>query len=132
MAQLTQSVGTGSGGVGTSKVYITVEMFGDSMQSTLVHLPPIMSNANSPCAIETKNLSSGNNTITVPSTSGGFVFYPPDGNTATLTFKGITSGDTGISWGLEGTQVITFDASPDASIIINASATVTGCRFVWF
>jgi len=49
---------------------------------------------------EIRNLTSGNNTITVPtggsSVATGCLIIPPSGNTNTVTLKGV-NGDTGIS-----------------------------------
>lgn len=89
-------------------------------------------NANSPGANELKTLSSGDNTITVP--TGGSVptavtIIPPSGNTNLMKIKG-NSGDTGVSIHKTDPTTIALDSSV-VSFILNASANIVGVRFIW-
>ena len=58
---------------------------------------------------ELKNLSSGFNTVTLPTgkTVSGVDIYKPSGNTTTITLKGVT-GDTGIPLHLTKADRISF------------------------
>lgn len=90
------------------------------------------SNSASPGDIDILTLSSGFNTITLPtggSTVRGATIIPPAGNAQTLTLKGVT-GDTGIPMHLTDPSSITF-ASGATSFGITAGGTVTGLRIVW-
>ena len=66
-------------------------------------------------------LASGANTITVPTGATGVIVIPPVANTVALTLKGI-AGDTGIPLSLTQPSVLTFPASPPASIVVNAAS----------
>lgn len=89
-------------------------------------------NNNSVGGSDVQNLSSGNNTITVP--TGGTVacsvtIIPPPGNAVQITLKGI-AGDTGIA--LHLTQTLTLSlASSVTSFVLNAASAVTGLRLIW-
>lgn len=88
------------------------------------------SNATAPGDIDSINLSSGANTVTIPSTAKGATIVPPAGNTQTLTLKGI-SGDTGIALSKTDPTSISFDTTPPASFILTAGGTINGLRVVW-
>lgn len=76
------------------------------------------------------NLSSGANTITIPSNTTMVIIIMPDGNNQTCTLKGI-SGDTGIALNLEGVNILTLsEASPPSTIILAAGGTITGVKVV--
>lgn len=89
-------------------------------------------NTDSPAMVELKTLSSGANTITVP-TSGtvptAVTIVPPTDNTTAITFKGVT-GDTGVR--LHDTDPTTIALhSGVASFCLTAGASITGVRLYW-
>lgn len=89
-------------------------------------------NAASAGSIEIKTLSSGANTITIP--TGGtvptaVVIVPPAGNVVTLTLKGVT-GDTGVPLHLTDPTTIAFP-SASTTFVLTTNATLTGIRFYW-
>lgn len=89
-------------------------------------------NAAAPGQIEVKTLSSGANTITVPTggtTPTAVTIVPPSGNTQTIVIKGIT-GDTGV--GMHLTDPFTLSlAAATATFVITAGGTITGMKFYW-
>lgn len=85
-------------------------------------------NATAPGVIEKKDLSTGNNAITVPTGSKGVVIKPPTGNTQALVLKGI-NGDTGIAIAKVDPTSLGLDSV--SSFVINAAGSVTGVVFVW-
>ena len=90
------------------------------------------SNAASPGQIQLITLSSGFNTITLPtggSTVVSCTILPPVGNTQTLTLKGVT-GDTGVALHLTDPTTVAF-ASSVTTFGITAGGTVTGMRLYY-
>lgn len=90
------------------------------------------SNATSPGSITLHSLSTGANTITVPtggSTPTAATIMPPAGNTQTLTLKGIT-GDTGIALHLTDPTTIAL-ASSVTTFCLTAGASIVGLRIYW-
>lgn len=90
-------------------------------------------NAASPGMNEIKDLSLGNNTITVP-TGGSSVptavtIVPPEDNEVVLTLKGI-NGDTGIAIHLTDPLTLSL-ADSVTSFVLNAADAVEGVRFYW-
>lgn len=89
-------------------------------------------NTAAPNSIEIKTLSSGANTITVP-TGGATVtactIVPPAGNTTNLTLKGVT-GDTGVQLHDTDPSSISLDAAT-TSFCLTAAGTITGVRLYW-
>ena len=87
----------------------------------------------SPGSVTVQTLSSGANTITLPSTTGVTVvsvtIKPPTGNTTSITVKGI-SGDTGIRLHNTDPSTLTFDSSV-TSFVLTAGASIVGVRFYW-
>lgn len=88
-------------------------------------------NTNSPASVTLHALSSGANTITVP--TGGTVptacvIVPPSGSTVALTLKGI-SGDTGILIHKTDPTTIALDSSV-TTFVINAASSVN-IRIFW-
>jgi hypothetical protein len=92
----------------------------------------ITQNINSPGTTEVLDLTTGNNTITIPSpgTSAciGVLVIPPSGSTVVLTLKGV-NGDTGFVIHPKNPSYIGV-GSEVSSIVINASGAVT-CRFIF-
>jgi hypothetical protein len=90
------------------------------------------SNAASPGSVEIKTLSSGFNTITLPTggtTVNACTIVPPTGNTVTLTLKGLT-GDTGVPLHLTDPSTITF-AVATTTFGLTTGAALTGIRLYW-
>lgn len=89
-------------------------------------------NAASPASVEIKTLSSGANTITVPtggSTVVACTIVPPTGNTQTMILKGVT-GDTGVGLHLTDQTAIAL-AAGTVNFVITAGGTITGLRLYW-
>lgn len=90
-------------------------------------------NAASPAAITVQALSSGANTITVPSSTGvtpvAVTIVPPVGNTQSLTLKGV-SGDTGIALHLTDPSTIALAPSV-TTFVLTAGAAIQGVRLFW-
>lgn len=89
-------------------------------------------NTSSPAVVELKTLSSGANTITVP-TAGmvptAVTIVPPTDNETSITLKGVT-GDTGVR--LHDTDPTTIALnSAVASFCLTAGASITGVRLYW-
>lgn len=88
-------------------------------------------NAASPGGIQSYNLASGNNTITLPATPVSATIIPPTDNTETITLKGI-SGDTGLKLSPTDPTVLAFDPNNlPASFLLVAGDTITGLRIIW-
>lgn len=107
-----------------------IQFAGDITAS--ISLAPV-SNTLAPGDIDILSLTTGANTITLPtggSTPKGAVIIPPPGNTQALTLKGV-AGDTGILLHKTEPAIITFDNPPPANFVINAAAVVNGLRIVW-
>lgn len=92
-----------------------------------------VSNTQAPGAISILSLSTGANTITLPtggSTPIGAVIIPVVGNTQSLTLKGV-SGDTGIALHKTNPTIITFDNPAPANFVLTAGGVINGLRIVW-
>lgn len=90
------------------------------------------SNTDSPASIEIKTLSSGNNTITVPtggSTVRACTIEPPTGNTVAMILKG-ANGDTGVALHDTDPTSIAIDGAV-TTFVINVDGTLTGLRLLW-
>lgn len=90
------------------------------------------SNASSPGSIDIVTLSSGANTITVPtggSTVTAVTIVPPAANAVAITLKGV-SGDTGIRIHNTDPTTVAIDSSV-STFVLNAASTVTGLRLYW-
>lgn len=89
-------------------------------------------NAASPGSVEIKSLSSGANTITVP-TGGATVvactIVPPTANTTSITVKGVT-GDTGVRIHNTDPTSLSIDSSV-TSFVLTAGGAITGVRLFW-
>jgi len=89
-------------------------------------------NTDSPGQVQVVTLSSGANTITVPSggtTPVAVTIVKPSGNTTSITFKGV-SGDTGVRLHNTDPDSISLDSSV-ASFVLTAGASIEGVRLVW-
>ncbi len=81
----------------TTSIRTVKVVFSEDVEATIN--PDPTTNTASPGSVDIVDLSSGANTITVP-TGGGSIptactIIPPTGNTISITLKGVT-GDTGI------------------------------------
>lgn len=74
------------------------------------------------------NLSSGANTITVPTGAVAVTIIPPDNNSQTITLKGVT-GDTGIALAL--TAPCSLSLSSVGTFVLTAGGTITGVRLIY-
>lgn len=93
----------------------------------------VIQNSAAPGDVDIMTLSSGSNTITLPTggtTIKAATIVPPDANTATLTIKGVT-GDTGVAISKTEPTTIAFDSPPPTNFVITTSAIVTGLRIIW-
>lgn len=93
----------------------------------------IATNLASPGKLDVVTLSSGANTITVPTggtTPVAVTIIPPSGNTQTLTLKGI-SGDTGIALHLTQPCSISL-ANSVTTFVLTAGGTITGLQLIWY
>lgn len=90
------------------------------------------SNSSSPGQLQIVALSSGNNTITLPTSSttvASVTILPPTGNSVALILKGI-AGDTGINLHPTDPTTIAFPNSGVTSFVINAGSAVN-IRLTW-
>lgn len=87
------------------------------------------SNAASPAQQTYTNLSSGANTITVPTGATACTIIPPAGNTTSITLKGVT-GDTGFRLhNTDPTSLALYSTVTD--FCLTAAAGINGVRLVW-
>lgn len=86
--------------------------------------PLVVSNTAAPVdAVSTLVLSSGNNTITVPTGAIAALLIPPIANAVALILKGV-NGDTGVSLGLTTPTLISL-AAAQTTFVVNAGSNVT-------
>lgn len=78
--------------------------------------------------VQTVSLSSGDNTITVPTGTSFILFTPPVANTQVILVKG-AAGDTGVQVSKVLPTVLTWDAT--GALILNASGSITGCEITF-
>jgi len=77
-------------------------------------------------------LSSGNNTVTVPTGASLVLLVPPTGNTTQVILKGV-NGDTGISVSRATPFFFLLDTtSPPSSFVLNAAGSISGYTVVFF
>ena len=90
------------------------------------------SNAASPASVEIKTLTSGANTITLPtggSTVVSCTIVPPTSNTVSITVKGV-SGDTGFRLHNTDPTTVTFHSTV-TTFVITTGDVITGLRLYW-
>lgn len=113
----------------TSTRTVTVGFSGDVV-STLPF--SAATNAASPGAMDLLSLTSGDNSISVPtggSTPVAVTIIPPSGNTTAIILKG-DSGDTGVRLHNTDPSSIALHVS-QTTIVINVAADLAGIRLVW-
>lgn len=90
-------------------------------------------NATSLGETEILDLAGGDNTITVPTSTGstlaGVTIVPPSGNTEALILKGV-GGDTGIALHKTDPTSLGLDSGV-TSFVLNAAGAVDGLRLFW-
>lgn len=89
-------------------------------------------NENSPGQVEIKQLASGTNTITPPSsscTTKACTIIPPAANATVITLKGV-AGDTGVALHTTDPTIIALN-SPTNTFVLSAAGTINGVRLVW-
>lgn len=89
-----------------------------------------ITNAASPGGSQQIALSSGANTITVPTGAIGFVYVPPSSSGVSKTLKGV-SGDTGLPMATAIPTPYDWEgaASPPATFVITAASSETGTMY---
>lgn len=86
-------------------------------------------NASSPAQQTYTNLSSGANTITVPTGATACTIIPPAGNTTSITLKGV-SGDTGFRLHNTDPTTVALDSSV-TTFVLTAAAGINGVILAW-
>jgi hypothetical protein len=74
------------------------------------------------------NLTTGANTITVPTGAIAATILPPSGNTVAITLKGVT-GDTGIA--LHKTDPTSLALNSVSTFCLTAGGAITGVRLIY-
>lgn len=109
---------------------VTIVFTGDV---SATHILSAGTNTDAAASLEIMTLSSGANTITVP-TGGDTVptsvtIVPPEANDSSITFKGI-SGDTGVRIHNTDPTTVALDDSV-TSFVLTAGASINGVRLYW-
>lgn len=87
------------------------------------------SNSTSPAQQTYTNLSSGNNSVTVPTGATSVTIVPPAGNTTSITLKGV-NGDTGFR--IHNTDPTSLALhSTTTTFVISAGSSITGVKLIW-
>lgn len=89
-------------------------------------------NTTSPGQIEVKQLVSGTNTITPPTsavTARACTILPPASNTLAITLKGI-GGDTGVALHPTDPTTIALN-STTGTFVLSVTTTINGTRLIW-
>jgi len=77
--------------------------------------------------IDLANLSSGANTITIPTSAKAVTIIPPSGNTVLMTLKGV-AGDTGVQLHLTDPSSIALTST---TFVLNAASALIGLRLIY-
>ena len=91
---------------------------------SFVIAPPVISSEASVSEVRTLALSTGNNTVSIPTGASAVIITPPLSNTKTLTFKGVT-GDTGLRISRTHPTLIALETlTPDipTTFVLNAQS----------
>ena len=109
---------------------VTINLTGDVIADKIFSAAQ---NAVSPGSITIHSLALGDNTITVPASTGITVkaatIIPPSGNLLALILKGI-GADTGIPISKADPTSIAFETAP-TNFVLNAGGVINGLRIVW-
>lgn len=111
----------------TSNRVIGISFSGDIDAPNLAY--KAAENTSAPGRIDRTDLSSGANTITVPTGFKAVTIIPPAGNTTLITLKGVT-GDTGVPLHLTDPSSIGLD-STESTFVLTAAGSITGVRLIW-
>lgn len=106
--------GTGSGGIGRSAIDLTLRGLFET-EARMASF--VLENANSPLSVDEVVLAAAETEITVPTNAGGLVIVPAATNTEGIGIMGAT-GETGIQLGTIIPAVLSFKATPPASIFL--------------
>ena len=83
----------------------------------------------SPLKVETVDLATGFNELTVPAGATAVSIIPPSDTSKVMTLKGVT-GDTGVKLlASEGARMIALDSS--ATLGLAVSSEVVGVQLIW-
>lgn len=77
------------------------------------------------------DLSSGANTITIPTGATAALIVMPSTNTTGVTLKGVT-GDTGLALAPAGWQLINWGASVPSTFVLTAAGAISNVEIAWF
>lgn len=109
---------------------VTINLTGDVIAEKIF---AAADNSVSPGSITIHALTTGNNTITVPSVTGFTVkaatIIPPSDNTQTITLKGV-NGDTGVAISPSDPTSIGFGTAP-ANFVLSVGGNINGLRILW-
>ena len=86
-------------------------------------------NSSSPGQVESIILTTGDNTIDVPTSAAGCIITFDPGSTSTKKLKG-AGADTGVTLNQAGWNMLSFPPTPPSIIIINSSTIDTGKRTI--
>jgi len=122
------------GGAGVSQAVLQLYL---TVLNTQTAIDLTLDNSKSPIYIETRDLTTGNNAVTlptVPKAPGGLIIKPPDEATYNVTFKGPTSGDVGLVLHKTAPFMVCFEqGSLPATVNLNWPFTTfaagTACTF---
>lgn len=109
----------------TSKRTITLVWTGDVEYSQDFESSP---NSSGSGQNQLVNLSSGNNTITVPSGAVAVTIIPPAANANALVIKGV-NGDTGIA--ISKLDPCSISLLSVSTFVINVGGSTTGLRLIY-
>lgn len=110
-------LGGGVGGVGKGTISLVGQVQLGNETSIADTLNYGLSNANSPCYVEEKDLVNGSNTVTIPTKSAGVVIMPSTDADFGATLKGV-GGDTGILLSKVAPHQLTFQSPPPANFVL--------------
>lgn len=114
----------------TANRSVTINLTGDIILNNIFEATE---NLVSPGSVTVHDLASGDNTITIPSSTGITVkaatIIPPSDNTEAITLKG-AGADTGIAISKTDPTSIAFETAP-TNFVLNAGAAIAGLRIVW-
>jgi len=111
----------------TSQRSITLQSTGDIEYSQVFSAS---SNASSPMQSDLVNLSSGNNTITVPTGSTGVTIVPPTTNSVAIAIKSVVGDSNTLLIATSSPSSLGL-ATGVASFVLNAAGTITGVRIIF-
>ena len=109
----------------TSNRTVTIQFSGDVEYAQEFESSP---NASGSGQNQLTDLSSGNNSITIPTSAVAVTIIPPADNAVVLKIKGV-NGDTGVIIHL--TDPTSIGLGSGATLVIDAASSVTGLRLIW-